>query len=69
MSKTKPETPKEHDLSHERDRRCVPLVKEIIKIFNDMPEIPTGSHVNEKEVMEKNPYLEPSKKVIQFNWL
>ena len=46
-------TPAEHDLSHQRDARCVPVAGFIIKLVADMPEIPCGSHVKNDEVKEK----------------
>lgn len=66
MSIENPKLPKEHDLSHERDARCVPLVKKIIEIMNNMPEMPTGSHLNEKKILESKPYLKPTQEVIQL---
>lgn len=38
-----------HDLSHERDARCVPLAHELIKMLAEQSKMPVGSHVNEKE--------------------
>lgn len=63
MSKKLPDTavpqellngPEMHDLSHERDNRCVPLAKKLIELLGSMEKMPTGSHVNDKE---PDPYL------------
>lgn len=42
-------TPGLHDLSHERDKRCVPVAHKIIKSLANMEEMPVGSHVPEEK--------------------
>ena len=44
------DTPKAHDLSHKRDERCVPIAFQLVKAMAELEEMPTGSHINEKEV-------------------
>lgn len=41
------ETPKEHDLSHQRDERCVPIAHELVKMLAKMEKMPVGSHIKE----------------------
>lgn len=41
-------TPEMHDLSHQRDERCVPIAFELVKLMASMKQFPVGSHVNEK---------------------
>lgn len=51
------ETPKEHDLSHKRDLKCVPIAHELIKFLASMEVMPVGSHVNETETPMRSAYL------------
>ena len=37
-----------HDLSHQRDERCVPLAHALIKLLAEQPEMPVGGHVEQK---------------------
>lgn len=42
-----------YDASHERDKRCVPIAFELVKMFGKMESMPVGSHVNDKVVATK----------------
>jgi hypothetical protein len=46
-----------HDLSHQRDARCVPIAFELVKMLAKMESMPVGSHVNEKENPASSAYL------------
>lgn len=46
-----------HDLSHQRDARCVPIAHELVKMLSKMESMPVGSHVNEKETPASSAYL------------
>ncbi len=50
-------TPAEHDLSHQRDIRCVPITLELIKLIANMENLPVGSHVNEKDGKSLKAYV------------
>lgn len=47
-----------HDLSHQREERCVPLAHKLIKMLAEQPEMPVGAHVNEK--MGETDYYKPT---------
>jgi hypothetical protein len=49
--------PIEHDLSHARDNRCVPIAHELVKLLANMEKMPVGTHVNEKEKPMRSVYL------------
>lgn len=46
-----------HDLSHQRDNRCVPIAFELVKLLAKMETMPVGAHVNEKETPMRSAYL------------
>lgn len=50
-------TPKQHDLSHQRDERCVPLAQELIKLLAGMDNMVVGSHINESKTPTNEAYL------------
>jgi hypothetical protein len=50
------DTPEKHDLSHQRDERCVPVAHRLIELIASMEDFQVGSHVNEK-AGQPSPYL------------
>ena len=49
-------SPEMHDLSHQRDQRCIPVAHKLIELLAGMENFQVGSHINEKEG-EVSPYL------------
>ena len=47
-----------HDLSHQREERCVPLAHKLIKLLAGQPEMPVGAHINEK--LGESDYYKPT---------
>lgn len=50
------DTPKKHDLSHQRDERCIPVAHQLLKSLGNLNDLLVGSHINEKVVLD-DPYL------------
>lgn len=56
--------PQAHDLSKERDVRCVPVAFEAIKLIAALDTLLTGSHINEKKIDVRGTYLPPTKALL-----
>jgi len=57
------DSPKKHDLSHERDARCVPVAHKLVKLLANMEKFQVGSHIKETSLAD-DPYLPVIKEML-----
>lgn len=58
------DTAVKHDLSHQRDERCIPIVEKIFFLLVGMKDLQIGSHVKENKD-EVSPYIPVIREVLR----